>query len=118
MRPIEFKCFDKINKKFINNFSIEPDGTIFKINMFETYEIIKYCELLQFTGLTDKNGVKIFEGDILHNGDPKILYKVVWYDAGFMGKQIGARASYIGLEHWRDSIEVIGNIYENENLIK
>ena len=42
----------------------------------------------QYTGLTDKNGVKIFEGDIISIGDPNIKYIIMWRNDGFCAKQI------------------------------
>lgn len=69
----------------------------------------------QFTGLMDKNGVKIFEGDVYHMGDPSIKYVVIWKDGGFAGKQIGS-SSFAGLSHWIEQIEVIGNIHDSPKL--
>lgn len=71
----------------------------------------------QYTGLTDKNGVKIFEGDIISLGDPNIKYLTMWRNAGFAAKQIGA-SSYIGLTYWVSDIEVLGNIIDNPELMK
>ncbi|MBW4895358.1 YopX family protein [Prevotella melaninogenica] len=71
----------------------------------------------QYTGLTDKNGVKIFEGDIISLGDPNIKYITMWRNDGFCAKQIGA-SSYIGLTYWASDIEVLGNVIDNPELIK
>ena len=71
----------------------------------------------QYTGLTDKNGVKIFEGDIISIGDPNIKYIIMWRNDGFCAKQIGA-SSYIGLTYWASDIEVLGNVIDNPELIK
>ena len=71
----------------------------------------------QYTGLTDKNGVKIFEGDIISIGDPNIKYIIMWRNDGFCAKQIGA-SSYIGLTYWASNIEVLGNVIDNPELIK
>ena len=70
----------------------------------------------QFTGLKDKNGVEIYEGDIFHLGDINVTYTVVWHDTGLIGKQYWT-SSYVGLKHWTYRIEVIGNIYDNPELI-
>ena len=70
----------------------------------------------EYTGLKDKNGREIYEGDVYHQGDTNILYVVEYKGASFVGKQIRS-SSYAGLEHWKDRIEVIGNIYQNPDLL-
>ena len=67
----------------------------------------------QFTGMTDKNGTKIFEGDIYNMGDDNIRYVVVWRKCMFIGKQIGSN-SYAGLDYFESDIKKVGNIYDNK----
>ena len=71
----------------------------------------------QFTGMTDKNGTKIFEGDIYNMGDDNIRYVVVWRKCMFIGKQIGSN-SYAGLDYFESDIKKVGNIYDNKELLK
>lgn len=73
--------------------------------------------LMQYTGLQDRNGKEIYEGDIYHMGDKNIRYVVVWNDTGLTGKQLGS-SSYAGLSYWQDIIEIIGDIYENPELLE
>lgn len=71
----------------------------------------------QFTGLTDKNGKKIFEGDICKDS-LGIIFAVEWDNANgrFLGFTIGDRSiSYVGKE---PSVEVIGNIHDNPELLE
>jgi uncharacterized phage protein (TIGR01671 family) len=75
------------------------------------------CAISQFTGLLDKNGKEIYEGDIITNGDRNIKYIVEWYDCGLRARQYN-NDSYIGLAYWQDRLEVIGNIYENKELLE
>lgn len=82
----------------------------------------------QFTGLTDKNGTKIFEGDIVRYGtntnraENKEINEVVFETRGGSG-YFGIRISKI--ETWQFCLgvpaklmEVIGNIYDNPELLK
>ena len=71
----------------------------------------------QFTGMTDKNGTKIFEGDIYNMGDDNIRYVVVCRKCMFIGKQIGSN-SYAGLDYFESDIKKVGNIYDNPELLK
>lgn len=65
---------------------------------------VDYKTLGQFTGLTDKNGRRIFEGDIVKRGDNK--YDVRWSNND---------CAMFGLP--RAPFEVIGNIHDNPELL-
>lgn len=84
---------------------------------------------MQYTGLKDKNGKEIYEGDIFKDCEGKIKL-VIWEDNGFKSKYTFKRR-YQGEEWFENSItdlgdtqsrrwgvEVIGNIYENEDLLE
>ena len=70
----------------------------------------------QFTGMTDKKGKKLFEGDVYSMGEKNILYVVIFDKSQFIGKQVGNR-SLAGLEYWKSDIEIIGNIHDNPELL-
>ena len=72
---------------------------------------------MQYTGLKDKTGKEIFEGDIINIGDKNIKYIIIWENCSFKGKQIGS-SSYIGLDYWQDKIEIVGNIFETPEIIE
>lgn len=81
----------------------------------------------QYTGLKDKNGTEIYEGDIVqyyprHNGVP---YRVYWADKSakfLIGRKgvVGQELSSImyNLDTGRIALEVIGNIHENPELLE
>jgi len=81
-------------------------------------------ELMQYTGLKDKNGVEIFEGDIVRIVWPTSmtdLYIVKWIHRGkahLGGWEFShpSGTSYAGSAN--HNVEVIGNIYENKNLLE
>lgn len=91
-----------------------------------------YCEVNpstvgQYTGLTDKNGTKIFEGDILKrkhkelvNHSQKMTVNYIPYKACFSAVDIGGGnvtfiSDYINNKY---ELEVIGNIHDNPKLLK
>ena len=90
-----------------------------------TYDIIPET-VGQYTGLTDKNGKKIFEGDIVkidgkyiryieYSGECSAFVKFRYIDrltsefSGYLGK---------GYDNYKQTLEVIGNIHDNPELLK
>lgn len=76
--------------------------------------------LMQFTGLLDKNGKEIYEGDVVSNHAAK--WEIIFHTGCFCGKILSER---LRVDHdihivarAIKEIEVIGNIYENPELIK
>lgn len=74
------------------------------------------CKLMQYTGLQDKNGVEIYEGDILVLPSSK-TNGVVFYGRGCF--QLRSKIDIdILCMYCLEEMQVIGNIYENPELIK
>jgi len=66
------------------------------------------CILMQYTGLKDKNGVEIYEGDVIKDCDDGYA-SIVWM---FNGWRRSDHDDFDGVED-----EIIGNIYENPELL-
>ena len=87
------------------------------------YVTIRPDKILQCTGLKDKNGTLIYEGDVVKNNRLSNVYSVFWHNDGvcFLFKNLKVKntiSMYVLLQDYKDDLEVIGNIYENPELIK
>lgn len=71
--------------------------------------------LMQSTGLFDINGVEIFEGDVLRGDDGEIFFNTVYFDEK---KAKWMRDTDIELWENVELLEIIGNIYENPELVE
>lgn len=72
----------------------------------------------QYSGVRDVNNVAIYEGDIVTRGDGnfKVIYKSDKYYTGFVAIKSDANSAYIHL--WYDGIKIIGNKYNNPELLR
>lgn len=102
--------------------SIEPKGLVIKEPYKNDSSNVWHIEsdtIGQYTGMTDKNGTKIFEGDIVKYGDT--VHNVVFEQrngTAYFGL-VYSTLETLSFGYYQDlkQIEVIGNIYDNPELL-
>ena len=76
---------------------------------------VKIGNLMQFTGLQDKNGIDIYEGDVIRT--PRGDWGVIVYKAPFFEVTVSSDQSSMYSREWFNDVEVIGNIHQNPDLL-
>ena len=133
MREIKFRAWDKktqvLNRVTLLglHYDLQPDPPVY--GMSDDIDGVRYysdVDLMQYTSLKDKNGVEIYEGDIVEY-DSGTKAKVIFKEGCFVGYDGYATSSdeaYLLLVAKEDPfgpdfrLEVIGNIYENPDLLE
>ena len=123
-REIKFRAWDKNEKRMFSVKGIDFENRYIEIDKPDgdsSHEehLMEDMELMQYTGRKDKNGKEIYEGDILADGKKPPQYgKVFWQDEGTNWcVNWRMRDGSWETDQWMSG-EVIGNIYENPELIK
>ena len=111
-RTIKFRAWDDLMKNMHTEFQKEK----FFTEKMEGPKNWEDCILMQYTGLLDKNGKEIYEGDIT-----SLHYGVVTFDEGSFGIEYKDRfdeATSCELIFQNKHVEVIGNVFEDRHLLK
>ncbi len=142
-RTIKFRAWDKKLEKWVDGskegFNLFGECTLigriledhyYTHNVFEN--LYNDVEVVQYTGLKDKNGKEVYEGDVLEYVGYKcpacwrdidiianLYYEIKWNNeyAGFEGYDNKTKDT-ICSDEWVTSMKIIGNIYENPELLK
>lgn len=122
MREIKFRAWDKeLNKMFYGAAEQFDNGLFFGIDGHFDDETPVW---MQYTGRKDKNGKEIYEGDIVKYNYNNQVYQDVYAEVEYIIAGFRLNADYISRHlsrHLRiadtDYYEVVGNIYENPELL-
>lgn len=133
MREFKFKVWNYEESGFLQvvSFGVDDDGSIWYVYALDDKEAkieppyfpdSDEIKILQFTGLKDKDGLEIYEGDILDSPNWVVSF-VDSSDGANLGMSSGWYEQRDNFESYRqlevgDEVEVIGNIYENPELLK
>ena len=124
MREIKFRAWDVFNAEMFPE-KIDDD---LLVKFFRDVNTRRNggnaVRVMQFTGLQDKNGVDIYESDLLRCGDDKFIMKVIWLDKsqGWTTNLMPNRTLLGGIKAREratfSEVEVIGNIRQNPELLE
>ncbi|HBJ1650894.1 TPA: hypothetical protein LA460_000113 [Clostridium botulinum] len=116
-REIKFRAFNLMRNKMIYNIQDEFEEHItLGMDCFGNYLKDDDFTVMQYTGIKDKNGKEIYEGDILKLSNSR--YKVIYQDCSFQLSRINGYDLDLITMYAINKSEVIGNIYENKELLK
>jgi len=119
-REVKFRAWNDIDKMIID-WSVLRASPVFFTNIIKGK--VKHHNLMQYTGLKDKSGAEIYQGDLIKNRSGRVC-EVAWDDANGLFDAIPINAGGGGTSHgfevcsWGDHVEVVGHIHENPELLE
>lgn len=112
MRSLKFRAWD--GKKMIEDVVPASESYIIEVYEYE-YQYVEVEAVEQYTGLKDKNGKEVYEGDIVsvRNKNRKNEYDIGVVEFG----KAAFRCPFLLGKYHSGQVEVIGNIHENTDLL-
>jgi len=124
-REIKFRAWDKENQKMMKVSSLHLENKEISVKENGTFHLFRMQDLMQYTGVKDKNGKEIYEGDIIKYKFPYDRRLNHISPVKFLETEtsFGVKDRYgIEIPLYRittnNYFEVIGNIYENKKILE
>jgi len=118
-REIKFRAWNGNYKQMKEVFGTDLKGkrVFLDINLMSWW-MFNHCKLMQYTELKDKNGKEVYEGDIVQDSNGK-RYVIKWgiNSNGYIAQTSAVHCNVYSSYHLVPKTEVVGNIYENPELI-
>ena len=127
---LKFRALDKLRKRIsvVDRIYFDTEGVQLRDDGGLYWRHFREVILMQSTGLKDLNGVEIFEGDILTDGHTLGVLRnhqtLGFYmvdekgEESFLSDTVDTEGFEEAKEFMKNSIEIIGNIYENPELLE
>jgi hypothetical protein len=124
MREIRFRAWDKQRKEYLSGGEVflaiqpgkHPRNIVYLDNIKDPDMFKDRFDLEQFTGLRDKGGREIYEGDIAKDPDGK-THVVKWQCYSAAWEFYGKLGSSLFVMRYPDMFEIIGNVHDNPELL-
>jgi len=115
MKDIKFRIWDKDTNTMIYKGFVVADGRIGVLICSDEFDELDNAVAMQYTGLKDKNGKMVYEGDVLKSDG---FQGVIEFKGGEFRFRYTCYDRYDRIWEMNYHAEVIGNIWENPELLK